>query len=43
MKKVAFVCIAIAFVLTLLASCNKNVCPAYVQEDDNTEQTDSNS
>jgi hypothetical protein len=30
MKKVVMVLITAIFIITLLASCNKNVCPAYV-------------
>jgi hypothetical protein len=33
MKKVVFVLIAVVFVIGLLVSCNKNICPAYVIDD----------
>jgi hypothetical protein len=41
MKKVVFVLVMLVFVLGLLMSCNKSVCPAYVM-DDKTEQTENN-
>jgi len=41
MKKVALVLITIFLVVTLFASCNKNVCPAYVMEN-KTEQVQDN-
>jgi hypothetical protein len=41
MKKVVFLFLMLIFVIGILVSCNKSVCPAYVQ-DDNTEQADSN-
>lgn len=41
MKKAILVLIAVVFVIGMLASCNKSVCPAYVI-DDNTEQTENN-
>lgn len=40
MKKVVFVLIAMVFVVGLLVSCNKNVCPAYVM--DNNVQVENN-
>jgi len=42
MKKVILVMLMVIFVLGILTSCNKNVCPAYVLEDD-TEQVENNS
>ena len=41
MKKVVFVFVAVVFVITLLVSCNKSVCPAYVM-DNKTEQVENN-
>jgi hypothetical protein len=41
MKKVVMVLITAIFIFTLLASCNKNVCPAYVL-DPPPAQTDNN-
>jgi len=32
MKKVLMALITAVFIITLLASCNKNVCPAYVMD-----------
>jgi hypothetical protein len=32
MKKVVLVLIAVVFVIGILISCNKSVCPAYVQD-----------
>jgi hypothetical protein len=42
MKKVVLILIAVVFVIGLLVSCNKNVCPAYVM-DDTSEQVEDNS
>jgi len=42
MKKVVLVLITVIFVIGMLASCNKSVCPAYVL-DDKTEQVENNS
>ena len=42
MKKVVSILIAVVFVIGLLVSCNKNVCPAYVM-DDNSVQVENNS
>jgi len=33
MKKVALALIAVVIVIGSLVSCNKSVCPAYVQDD----------
>jgi hypothetical protein len=41
MKKVVIVFLAVVFIIGLLASCNKSVCPAYVK-DDTTEQAENN-
>jgi hypothetical protein len=41
MKKAVFVILAVVFVIGILASCNKSVCPAYVK-DTKTEQTENN-
>jgi hypothetical protein len=41
MKKVVLVLITAVFVIAMLASCNKNVCPAYVM-DNKTEQVENN-
>jgi hypothetical protein len=41
MKKVILVFVAVVFVLTLLVSCNKSVCPAYVM-DNKVEQVENN-
>ncbi len=42
MKKVVLILIAVVFVIGLLVSCNKNVCPAYVM-DDTSVQVENNS
>lgn len=39
MKKVVLVVIMALFVIAMLTSCNKNVCPAYVM-DDKTDQVE---
>jgi hypothetical protein len=41
MKKVVLALVTVIFVIVLLASCNKNVCPAYVM-DNKTEQVENN-
>jgi hypothetical protein len=41
MKKAILVLVAVVFVVGMLVSCNKSVCPAYVI-DDNTVQTENN-
>jgi|GEM_PF-2255604 hypothetical protein len=41
MKKVIMVLITAFFLIAMLASCNKNVCPAYVM-DGTTEQAENN-
>jgi hypothetical protein len=41
MKKVVLVLIAVVFVIGMLVSCNKSVCPAYVI-DDTTVQVENN-
>jgi hypothetical protein len=41
MKKAVMFLITAAFAIALLASCNKNVCPAYVKET-KTEQAENN-
>ncbi len=42
MKKAVVVVVAVVFLVALLASCNKSVCPAYVK-DIKTEQVQNNS
>jgi hypothetical protein len=42
MKKVVMVLIAAIFVIGMLVSCNKSVCPAYVK-DNTTKQVENNS
>jgi hypothetical protein len=42
MKKVILVLIAVVFVIGMLASCNKSICPAYVMENE-TNQVENNS
>jgi hypothetical protein len=42
MKKVVIALIAIVFVIGLLVSCNKSICPAYVM-DNNAAQVENNS
>jgi hypothetical protein len=42
MKKVVFLLFAVVFVIVILASCNKSVCPAYVM-DNKTKQVENNS
>ncbi len=41
MKKVILVVIAVVFVIGMLMSCNKSVCPAYVK-DTTTVKTENN-
>jgi hypothetical protein len=41
MKKVVLVILTVVFVIGMLASCNKSVCPAYVK-DTKTEQAENN-
>lgn len=41
MKKAVMIIIAAFFIITMMASCNKNVCPAYVK-DSPPEQTENN-
>jgi len=41
MKKVVLIFVAVVFVIGLMVSCNKNVCPAYVM-DNTTEQVQNN-
>lgn len=42
MKKVVLVTVSLIFVLALLVSCNKSICPAYASQAD-TEQVEPNS
>jgi len=42
MKKLLWVVIAAVFIIGMLMSCNKNVCPAYVMENE-IEQVENNS
>ncbi len=39
MKKIAFVIVAVIFIVSVLCSCSKNICPAYTYNDtaENTE------
>jgi hypothetical protein len=32
MKKIVLILVAVVFVIGMLASCNKSVCPAYVKD-----------
>jgi hypothetical protein len=41
MKKILVLLIAVIFVIGMLSSCNKSVCPAYVM-DNKVEQTENN-
>lgn len=41
MKKVVLILIAVVFLIGLMVSCNKNVCPAYVM-DDTSKQVENN-
>jgi len=41
MKKIVFVLLTMIFILGLLASCNKGICPAYASDPD-TEQVENN-
>lgn len=40
MKKAALVLITVILTIVLFASCNKNVCPAYVKENTNVQVKD---
>jgi hypothetical protein len=42
MKKFVLVILTVVFIIGILTSCNKNVCPAYVMEN-KTEQVENNS
>jgi len=41
MKRMVLLLIAVVFVIGILASCNKSICPAYVM-DNKIEQTENN-